>query len=159
MIYTCKQTTVNLDTQRWFVCGKWLSGKRRLRESRVGSELGNARFERSGLYIATQWLTGCSLVYIWYINALYFAAIAWSPHRRGLLTTGGGEADQCFNFWNSLTGQSLCQVDTGSQVTNVAWSEDSPELVSFLHIKVVLSFVLQMVFLTTVNILFYIPSR
>jgi WD40 repeat protein len=76
-----------------------------------------------------------------------------------LATGGGGEADQCINFWDSLTGQSLCRVDTGSQVTNVAWSEDSPELVSFLHIKVVLSFVLEMVFLTTVKILFYIQSR
>jgi WD40 repeat protein len=87
------------------------------------------------------------LVYIWYIPTFYFAAIAWSPHRHGLLATGGGgEADQCINFWNSFTGQSLCRVDTGSQVTNVAWLEDSPELVSFLHIKVVLSFVLEMVF-------------
>jgi hypothetical protein len=60
----------------------------------------------------------------------------------------------------SISGtQSLCRVDTGSQVTNVAWSEDSPELVSFLRIKVVLSFVLEMVFLTTVKILFYIQSR
>jgi WD40 repeat protein len=74
------------------------------------------------------------------------------------LATGGGAADQCINFWNSLTGQSLHRVDTGSQVSNVAWSKDSPELVSFLHIKVVLGFVLEIVFLTKVKILFYIQS-
>jgi hypothetical protein len=68
------------------------------------------------------------------------------PTPSWLLATGGGEADQCIDFWNSLTGQSLCRIDTGSRVTSVAWAKGSPELVSFLHIKVVLSFVLEMVF-------------
>jgi WD40 repeat protein len=88
-------------------------------------------------------------------NTFYFTAIAWSPHRRGLLATGGGPADGCIHFWNTHSGQLLHQLDTGSQVSNVAWSQHSSELVRFLHIKVALSFVLEMVFLTKVKILFY----
>lgn len=57
-------------------------------------------------------------------------AIAWSPHQHGLLASGGGTADRCIRFWNTLTGQSLQYVDTGSQVCNLAWSKHSNELVS-----------------------------
>ena len=89
----------------------------------------------------------------------HFPAIAWSPHHRGLLATGGGATDRCIHIWDSLTGQAVKRVDTGSQVSNVAWSKHSHELVSFLHIKVVLSFVVEMVFLTKVRILFYIRNR
>jgi WD40 repeat protein len=61
---------------------------------------------------------------------------------------GAGAADQSIHIWDALTGQAVKCVDTGSQVSNVAWSKDSLELVSFLHIRVVLSFVVEMVFLT-----------
>lgn len=57
-------------------------------------------------------------------------AIAWSPHQHGLLASGGGTADRCIRFWNTLTGQALRSVDTGSQVCNIAWSVHSNELVS-----------------------------
>jgi len=57
-------------------------------------------------------------------------AIAWSPHQHGLLASGGGTADRCIRFWNTLTGQNLQSVDTGSQVCNLAWSKHSNELVS-----------------------------
>ncbi|KAL3994878.1 WD domain G-beta repeat family protein [Acanthocheilonema viteae] len=57
-------------------------------------------------------------------------ALAWSPHHHGLLVSGGGTADRCLRFWNTLTGQSLHCIDTGSQVCNVAWSKHSSELVS-----------------------------
>ncbi|PNF16794.1 hypothetical protein B7P43_G18397, partial [Cryptotermes secundus] len=57
-------------------------------------------------------------------------AIAWSPHHRGLLATGGGATDRCIHIWDSLTGQAVKRVDTGSQVSNVAWSKHSHELVS-----------------------------
>ena len=30
-------------------------------------------------------------------------ALAWSPHQRGLLASGGGTADRKIRFWNSLT--------------------------------------------------------
>ncbi|XP_022316457.1 fizzy-related protein homolog [Crassostrea virginica] len=57
-------------------------------------------------------------------------AIAWSPHQHGLLASGGGTADRCIRFWNTLTCQPLQCVDTGSQVCNLAWSKHSNELVS-----------------------------
>ncbi|XP_013409455.1 fizzy-related protein homolog isoform X2 [Lingula anatina] len=57
-------------------------------------------------------------------------AIAWSPHQHGLLASGGGTADRCIRFWNTLTGQPLQCVDTGSQVCNLAWSKHANELVS-----------------------------
>jgi WD40 repeat protein len=57
-------------------------------------------------------------------------AISWSPHQHGLLASGGGTADRCVRFWNTLTGQPLQCVDTGSQVCNLAWSKHSNELVS-----------------------------
>jgi cell division cycle 20-like protein 1 (cofactor of APC complex) len=57
-------------------------------------------------------------------------AIAWSPHHHGLLASGGGTADRCIRFWNTLTGRAVQSVDTGSQVCNLAWSKHSSELVS-----------------------------
>ncbi|OWA49915.1 Fizzy-related protein-like protein [Hypsibius exemplaris] len=57
-------------------------------------------------------------------------AIAWSPHHHGLLASGGGTADRYIRFWNTLTGQALQAVDTGSQVCNLAWSKHAAELVS-----------------------------
>jgi len=57
-------------------------------------------------------------------------AIAWSPHHYGLLASGGGTADRKIRFWNTLTGQPMQMVDTGSQVCNLAWSKHAPELVS-----------------------------
>ncbi|XP_035660956.1 fizzy-related protein homolog isoform X2 [Branchiostoma floridae] len=57
-------------------------------------------------------------------------AIAWSPHQRGLLASGGGTADRCIRFWNTLTCEPLKCVDTGSQVCNLAWSKHANELVS-----------------------------
>lgn len=56
-------------------------------------------------------------------------AIAWSPHQHGLLVSGGGTADRCLRFWNTLTGQPLQSTDTGSQVCNLAWSKHANELV------------------------------
>ena len=43
-------------------------------------------------------------------------AIAWNPHQHGILASGGGTADQKLRFWNTLTGNLLQEVDTGSQV-------------------------------------------
>eukprot|EP00794_Sanderia_malayensis_P008165 gene8164-9038_t len=57
-------------------------------------------------------------------------AIAWSPHQHGLLASGGGTVDRCIRFWNTLTGQNLQCIDTGSQVCNLAWSKHSNEVVS-----------------------------
>ena len=43
-------------------------------------------------------------------------AIAWSPHQRGLLASGGGTADRCIRFWNTTMNTHLSCIDTGSQV-------------------------------------------
>lgn len=57
-------------------------------------------------------------------------AITWSPHQHGLLASGGGTADRCIRFWNTLSGASLNKIDTGSQVCNLAWSQNCNEIVS-----------------------------
>ncbi|KAA8907525.1 quinon protein alcohol dehydrogenase-like superfamily [Sphaerosporella brunnea] len=57
-------------------------------------------------------------------------AIAWSPHQHGTLASGGGTADRKIRFWNTLTGQPINEIDTGSQVCNLAWSKNSNEIVS-----------------------------
>ncbi|PAA87966.1 hypothetical protein BOX15_Mlig026154g1 [Macrostomum lignano] len=63
-------------------------------------------------------------------HAAAVKAIAWSPHQHGLLASGGGTADRCIRFWNTLTSQPLSCIDTGSQVCNIAWSKHSNELVT-----------------------------
>ncbi len=42
-------------------------------------------------------------------------AIAWSPHQHGLLASGGGTADRCIRFRNTLSGQAPRSVETESQ--------------------------------------------
>ena len=57
-------------------------------------------------------------------------AIAWSPHQHGLLASGGGTADRCIKFWNTLTFECSMSLDTGSQVCNLMFSKNGNELVS-----------------------------
>lgn len=57
-------------------------------------------------------------------------AIAWSPHQRGLLASGGGTADRRIIFHDTVRGTAINEVDTGSQVCNIAWSKNSNEIVS-----------------------------
>lgn len=57
-------------------------------------------------------------------------AISWSPHQRGILASGGGTADKTIKTWNTLTGNLINDVNTGSQVCNLMWSRNSNELVS-----------------------------
>lgn len=57
-------------------------------------------------------------------------ALAWSPHQHGLLVSGGGTADRCIKFWNTLTGTEIRSLDTGSQVCNLCFSVNVNELVS-----------------------------
>ncbi|XP_021941943.1 fizzy-related protein homolog, partial [Zootermopsis nevadensis] len=70
-------------------------------------------------------------------------AISWSPQHRGLLASGGGAADWCIRFWNTLTGQPKQWVDTGSEVCNLVWSKHSSELVSSLHVDVICNLCLE----------------
>ena len=57
-------------------------------------------------------------------------AIAWNPHQHGMICSGGGTADRCIRFWNTLTCKPLHWVDTGSQVCNLVYSKNVNELVS-----------------------------
>ena len=57
-------------------------------------------------------------------------AIAWSPHQPKLLASGGGTADRRIKFWNTNTGTMVQEIDTGSQVCNLAWSKNSNEIIS-----------------------------
>jgi len=57
-------------------------------------------------------------------------ALGWSPHQRGLLASGGGTADKCIRFWNTLTGNLVSSQPTGAQVCNLAWSKNVDEIVS-----------------------------
>ncbi|KAL8288757.1 hypothetical protein RB597_000719 [Gaeumannomyces tritici] len=57
-------------------------------------------------------------------------AMAWSPHQRGLLASGGGTADRRIIFHDTLRGTVINEIDTGSQVCNLAWSKNSNEIVS-----------------------------
>ncbi|SRR5258708_454349 len=56
--------------------------------------------------------------------------IAWSPHVRGLLASGGGKGDPVIRFWDTKTGRKIDQVKCQAQVTNLVWSRTSDELMS-----------------------------
>jgi len=57
-------------------------------------------------------------------------AIAWSPHQRGLLASGGGTMDRSILIWNTVTNTPRLRVHTGSQVCNLLWSKNVNEIVS-----------------------------
>ncbi|PPD90838.1 hypothetical protein GOBAR_DD12221 [Gossypium barbadense] len=57
-------------------------------------------------------------------------AIAWSPHRHGLLASGGGATDRCIRFWDTTTNTHLSCLDTGCQISNLVWPKNVNELVS-----------------------------
>lgn len=72
-------------------------------------------------------------------HAAAIKALAWCPHNRAWLATGGGTADKCLRLWDThkQTDQAdndgcalLAIEDTGSQVCSVAWSPSKAELVS-----------------------------
>ncbi|CCK68988.1 Cdh1p KNAG_0B05550 [Huiozyma naganishii CBS 8797] len=57
-------------------------------------------------------------------------AIAWSPHKRGILATGGGTADRCLKIWNINNLTKVREVDTSSQICNMLWSKNTDEIVT-----------------------------
>lgn len=57
-------------------------------------------------------------------------ALAWSPHQYGLLASGGGTADKTIRYWNTLNGEEVGCIDTGSQVCNLVFSKNTQEIVS-----------------------------
>ena len=57
-------------------------------------------------------------------------ALAWSPHQHSLLASGGGTADKSIRFWNTLNGEQLQCIDSGSQVCSLVFSKNTEEMVS-----------------------------
>lgn len=57
-------------------------------------------------------------------------AMAWSPHKRGILATGGGTADRHLKIWNVNKQTKLNDVDTYSQVCNLLWSKNTDEIIT-----------------------------
>ncbi|MCQ2818996.1 MAG: hypothetical protein MJ252_17160 [archaeon] len=57
-------------------------------------------------------------------------AIAWSPHERNLLVSGGGTADRTICLWNTSNLTQINKIQTGSQVCNLIFSKTVNELVS-----------------------------
>lgn len=57
-------------------------------------------------------------------------ALAWSPHSRGVLASGGGTADKKLKIWNVNKVTKLNEVDTGSQICNMLWSENTDEIIT-----------------------------
>jgi cell division cycle protein 20 (cofactor of APC complex) len=57
-------------------------------------------------------------------------ALAWSPHERNVLASGGGTADRTIKFWNTQNGAMLNSIDTGSQVCSLLWSQTDKEILS-----------------------------
>ena len=57
-------------------------------------------------------------------------ALAWSPHERHLVASGGGTADRCIKFTNTMTGAVLNSIDTGSQVCALQWNPHEKEILS-----------------------------
>jgi len=62
-------------------------------------------------------------------------AVTWSPHKRGILASGGGQtdegsADSCMRILDTVNNTSLLCLDTGIQVCNLLWSKNVNEIVS-----------------------------
>ena len=54
-------------------------------------------------------------------------AISWISNKA--VVTGGGTADKRLKYWNANKGL-YKEIDTGSQVCNLAWNKETNELVS-----------------------------
>lgn len=66
-------------------------------------------------------------------------ALSWCPWQSNLLATGGGSYDRHIHFWNTTSGSRVNSIDTGSQVTSLAWSKQYKEIVSTRYVKYSLS--------------------
>jgi len=80
--------------------------------------------------VSTSFGANCQPLYNLTDHQAAVKALAWSPHERHLLASGGGTADRCIKFWNASSGAMLNSVDTGSQVCALQWSPYERELLS-----------------------------
>jgi cell division cycle protein 20 (cofactor of APC complex) len=63
-------------------------------------------------------------------------ALAWCPWKNNLLASGGGTADRCIKFWNTVSGEMMQSIDTNSQVSALIWNPHGREILSshgFMH--------------------------
>ena len=57
-------------------------------------------------------------------------ALAWSPHQKNILASGGGTTDKSIKFWNIGPLELTESIDTGCQVCALQFSKNVNELVS-----------------------------
>lgn len=57
-------------------------------------------------------------------------AVSWCPWQAGVLATAGGTVDRTIRVWNTASMTQLQSLDTGSQVSSIAWNSEYKELVT-----------------------------
>ncbi len=57
-------------------------------------------------------------------------AIAWCPWQSHMFATGGGTADKCIKFWDSITGDCIKSYQTESQICSMLFNPLEKELIS-----------------------------
>eukprot|EP01002_Notosolenus_urceolatus_P014602 NODE_625_length_1902_cov_27.480842_g502_i0.p1 GENE.NODE_625_length_1902_cov_27.480842_g502_i0~~NODE_625_length_1902_cov_27.480842_g502_i0.p1 ORF type:complete len:513 (-),score=52.48 NODE_625_length_1902_cov_27.480842_g502_i0:40-1578(-) len=75
-------------------------------------------------------LTGAKPAFCFKEHIAAVKGIAWAPWTHGLLASGGGTADKTVRFWNTVTGEELARIDTGSQVCGILFSRRAQEFVT-----------------------------
>lgn len=139
------QSVRRLKAHKREVCGlKWNSDRKLLASGDNDNKVEFCSLIFSWLFYCTQLLIGDNLYFqllVWNQDSPMplqtfkehqgaVKAIAWSPHQRSLLASGGGSADCSIRIWSSLQLEPVQRVDTGSQVCNLVWSKHTNELVS-----------------------------
>lgn len=54
-------------------------------------------------------------------------ALAWSPHEKNILLSGGGSLDKTIKIWNINTGNLVNSIETTSQICSIVWSNYEKE--------------------------------
>jgi len=57
-------------------------------------------------------------------------AVSWCPWLSGVLATAGGTVDRTIRIWNTASMTQLQSLDTGSQVSSIAWNSEYKEMVT-----------------------------
>lgn len=63
-------------------------------------------------------------------HAAAVRAVSWCPWKKGILSTGGGTSDRSIRTWDVEKGICLNNLDTGSQVCSILFSERYKELIT-----------------------------
>lgn len=98
----CRQDSVTqLFGHKQEVCGlKW---------SHDDMQLASGGNDNKLLVWSTHSQTGSEPMWRFLSHKAAVKALAWSPHQKGLLVSGGGTADRCIRFWNTIHGfESQC---------------------------------------------------